>query len=102
MNARANSVTCSNHSVRPIKPGPNEATFGDLPVIASHLFSVNSEVPSDHLLQHAQCLARGLRDTFLHADDGIDGDRVWMIWNSLDQMVGLLDAIELAGKDGSQ
>lgn len=98
MNARANTTIDANQFLEPTKWGSGNAKFGALPIIDNHLFQVNPEIPVDYLLDHAQCMAQSVRDTLLNTDDSIDGNQVWMLWNSMDQLVALLNAIEIANK----
>jgi len=98
MNARANTKIDVSQLFKPTKWGSGSAKFGEIPAIDNHLFQVNPEIPGDQLLEHAQILAMGVRDTLLNTDDGLDGNQVWLLWNSLDQLVGLLTAIEIASK----
>lgn len=102
MNARVNTVIDATQSAQSTKWGTNMATFGELPVIDNHLFSVNPEIPAKYLLDHASCLARSVRDALLNTDDGLDGNQVWLLWNSLDQLVGLLDAVEDVRRNESE
>jgi hypothetical protein len=98
MNARANTTIDASEIIRPSMWGVGSAKFGESPVIDSHLFQVNPQIPVSTLLGHAQCMAVGVRETLLNVDDNLDGNQAWLLWNALDQLVGILRAIEIASK----
>ena len=98
MNARESTEIDASQLIQPSKWGVVSSKFGEIPAIDSHLFQVNPEIPAGELLEHAHILALSVRDTLLNTDDGLDGNQVWLLWNCVDQLTGLLGAIEIANK----
>jgi hypothetical protein len=96
----------ANNTAAAMKPqsinfGLAKGEFGYSPRQGLALFTINPEASADLVQSHASCLARGLRDRFLKADKGVTGDEVWGVWVALDQLVGLIDALEFICREAA-